>query len=105
MQGLLALCLFCNALGWSFHVQAASFTGADHSIVQADGETVDSATHAADAAGDDLTDHCGHGELHFLGIIPSLNAAVASVRGILNRAPRPHYAGPRPEPLITPPIA
>ena len=105
VKGLLALCLLCNALGWSLHVQAATLGDADHPVVQADSGNADSDLNDVGSVVDDGIDHCGHGELHFFGIIPSLDKTVTPAGNVLTPSSGPHYTGPHLQPLVIPPIA
>ena len=97
IKGVLALCLLCNALAWSIHVDAAPIDGATSPAVQADT--------GVGATGADLGDHCSHGELHFVGIIPTFTAAVAASPALLVPNRGRHYVEPGPDPFVTPPIA
>ncbi|MES1937408.1 hypothetical protein [Salinisphaera hydrothermalis] len=104
IKGVLALCLLCNALAWSIHVDAAPIDGATPVAVQADAGDAASIGDAG-ATATDLSDHCSHGELHFVGIIPTFKAAVAARPTLLVPNRGRHYVEPGPDPFVTPPIA
>ncbi|KEZ75942.1 hypothetical protein [Salinisphaera hydrothermalis] len=106
IKGVLALCLLCNALAWSIHVDAAPVDGATPPAVQADaGDASSSSISDVGATSTDISDHCSHGELHFVGIILTFTAAVAARPALLVPNRGRHYVEPGPDPFVTPPIA
>ncbi|ROO24398.1 hypothetical protein [Salinisphaera japonica] len=105
----LAFCLACNALLWSAHDltgpgHGQAIAGAFAERPAADG-TQPAVTQASSSAPDVSATHCGHAELHHLGIV-SPDAVLASAGKPAHVAYiAPSYTSVVPQPPITPPIA
>ncbi|WP_111748543.1 hypothetical protein [Salinisphaera orenii] len=105
INGILVLCLLVSALSWSLHVQAADSAAATGSVVQVDDGSSGDVADASNDVSNNGMDPCSHAELHFVGILPSLDGSVTAIAAALDSEPDSRHTNPHPEPLIIPPIA
>lgn len=103
LKSVLALFVLCSALLWSLHSSAIN----DHDAATASTMT-DSAQQATTFSPMDLTsaaDHCGHGELHHIGLVSDFTRIESGCGFDLQTRQPQIYTSFVSRPPVTPPIA
>ena len=104
----LALCLVCNALLCAAHDLAAPLHGSvQTAAASADEASAGQAVAVASAADDAVTapSHCGHAELHHVGLTSSGVPMARAIHRVHVAAPLSLYTSLAHQPPVTPPIA